>query len=94
MRSQGDVLQEACAQGDGVGIVVRPVQPQPDILGAREIDGASPRQAKHRGVGGVSRDLAGLQGGAGEVVGGKNLAALDQRGDLVPVEEYCTAQGT
>jgi hypothetical protein len=40
------------------------------------------------------RGLARLQGGAGEIVGGENLAALDQRGDLVLAEGRGLDQGT
>ena len=93
-RRQGDILQEARAKGDGVGIVVDPVQPQADIFGAREIDGAGPRQAEHGQIGDPGRGLARLQGGAGEIVGGENLAALDQRGDLVLAEGRGLDQGT
>jgi hypothetical protein len=42
----------------------------------------------------LARDLARLQGGAGEIVGGEDLAALDQRGDLVLVEGGGFDQGT
>ncbi|MBW8893288.1 MAG: hypothetical protein JF617_14600 [Burkholderiales bacterium] len=91
---QGDILQKARAQGDGVGIVTDPVQAQADIFGPREIDGARPRQAKHGQIGDLVRGLARLQGGAGEVVGGKTLAALDQRGDLFLVDGRGLDQGT
>jgi len=93
-RGQGDILQEPRPQGDGVGIVFDPIEPQANIFSPREIDRASPRQTEHRRIGGVSRGLARFQGGAGEVVGGEDLAALDQRGDLVLVQEARTNQGT
>lgn len=93
-RGQGDILQEPRPQGDGVRIVFDPIQTQANIFSPREIDGAGTGQAKYGGVGGVSRGLAGFQSGAGKVIGGEDLAAPDQRGDLILVQNARTNQGT
>jgi hypothetical protein len=42
---------------------------------------------------GVARSLPGFQGGASEIVGGEDLAAPDQRGELVLVEDFGVDQG-
>lgn len=93
-RCQGDVLQKSRAQGDGVGVVADPIQTQANIFGAGEIEGPGPRQAEHGLVGDIAIGLPRLQGGVGDVVGGEDLAALDQRGDLILVEDRGFDQGT
>jgi len=69
-------------------------QAKTDVLGAREIDGSRPRQAQDGHMGDLKRVFAGFQRGVSDVVGREDLAAPDQRGDLLPVEERPGDQGT
>ncbi len=75
-------------------MVFRFGQAEADIFRPREIDGPGARQTEHGRISDLTRAFSRLEGGVGDVVGGQNLAAPDQRGDLVPIEHRLGDQGT